>query len=250
MTPMMSRKPKRNFPDNNVYNEGKIVCFDRVLAGIGSLSEHCHDETSHGDRPESPDHPGCNTGKGSIFWRFRLHTMSLLGVKDSPRPLCVKPDGSRASMQVVISVRKSASTVAGGDRYDDQAQAAWRAMLGKINPSISPHIVRDIVFNDYDIAGQVEIAANAAVMVALAGGGASVAMYLPRGATAVMMAPPEVKDDFVMWAHTSHLNIRWVELPRFNTEAHEFPYQQVTALVVEGLQRYADIHGCAIHLPA
>ena len=83
---------------------------------------------------------------------------------------------------------------------------------------------------------QVEAAMSSAVMVVLSGGGASHALWLPRGATLILLAPVAVKDDFVLWAHLSHLNVRWIEIGTLNTP---FPYDTVLEQVAEGLQHYS-----------
>ena len=83
---------------------------------------------------------------------------------------------------------------------------------------------------------QVEATMSSAVMVVFSGGGASHALWLPRGATLILLAPVAVKDDFVLWAHLSHLNVRWIEIGTLNTP---FPYDTVLEQVAEGLQHYS-----------
>ena len=132
-TPLMSRKPKRIFPEKALMAAGgPLLCFDSLLAGIGMLTvgvwsirgcagvwralsgcwqEHCADQSTHGDNPDvqegsNPNGPpiNCNAGKGGHFWRFRLHTLQMLGLDPFHVP-------ARKPLQVLISVRKGTQLV-------------------------------------------------------------------------------------------------------------------------------------------
>ena len=55
LVPAVTSHPIRTFPDVDTHPElgpGKMVCFPRVVAGIGMATEHCGDESRHGDLPE------------------------------------------------------------------------------------------------------------------------------------------------------------------------------------------------------
>ena len=71
----------------------------------------------------------------------------------------------------------------------------------------------------------------------MVGGGASHALWLPRGATLILLAPIDVKDDFALWGHLSHLTVRWVEVGDHD-EGLERIEEQLSMLVEEGLARF------------
>ena len=82
------------------------------------------------------------------------------------------------------------------------------------------------------------------MLVIMAGGGASSALWLPRGATVIMIAPSDVKDDYVMWNHMAHLHVRWMEITDFNQDAEVFPMEEVAHLAEEAVNKYKDEHDC------
>lgn len=199
-----------------------------MLAGIGMLSEHCTDQSLHGDMADKIDcgdfssHPAwCNVGKGPQFWRFRTHTMKQLGVKDVVKQ----------PLQVLISVRQGKES----DRFGKKSMERFIAMGTRFSKELRPHAVKAVLMSTL-IEEQVETAANSVVMVVLAGGGASTALWLPRGATLILLAPVDVKDDFVLWAHLSHVTVRWIEIGELNSP---IPENVVQKLVEEGLARYS-----------
>ena len=95
---MVTTRPKRIFPEKEVLNKGKVVCFKRLLAGIGMLAEHCHDDTNHGLDQDKED---CNVGRAPLYWAFRVHAMSMLGVTEE-RSLCTP--GHRSPLQVLDGI--------------------------------------------------------------------------------------------------------------------------------------------------
>eukprot|EP00658_Telonema_sp_P-2_P030513 TRINITY_DN23015_c0_g1_i2.p1 TRINITY_DN23015_c0_g1~~TRINITY_DN23015_c0_g1_i2.p1 ORF type:complete len:496 (-),score=96.02 TRINITY_DN23015_c0_g1_i2:357-1844(-) len=227
--------PRRIFPgDPELDGQNKLVCFDRLLAGIGLLTEHCTDESGHGNDPDAymvddEEFPVyCNAGRGPQFWRFRQHSMRMLGVGEGAR--C----GGENILQVLMNVR------AGGnlDRFTAESVAAWHSVAAEIAGRIRPHRVKTIEPSTLSLREQVQSTADSVVMITLAGGGASNALWLPRGGTLIVLSPVDVKDDFVLWGHLSHISVRWIEIQDLNAGLTKL-MPKIDMLVSEGLARFS-----------
>merc|ERR1712194_331692 len=119
-TPLMSERPRRLFPEEHVSRSpNQITCFKSVLAGIGMLTEHCIDQSSHGDEADAYSEPGvnvplfCGAGKGAHLWRFRLKSMEMIGAIEKPA-VCSR-------LQVLVSVRKAVPD----DRFMVSSAKKW-----------------------------------------------------------------------------------------------------------------------------
>ena len=243
LPPLVSNRPKRIFPEKSVLDSKGPICFDRVLAGIGMLGEHCHDNSNHGLDPDTED---CNAGRGPLFWAFRLYTMKMMGVTEEAT-LC-KPKETATQLQVLINVRKgSTAEEAGGDfvdRFEAKNMASYHQLAEKVKGQLNGrHQVATKILSEIPLKNQLEAATKAAVFVTISGGGANIGLYLPRGATLILICQDN-KDDFVMFNHMSYVTTKWVEVADLNGPPDSFPYETVQRLIYEGIERYKDFHDC------
>eukprot|EP00656_Telonema_subtile_P049934 TRINITY_DN632_c0_g1_i4.p1 TRINITY_DN632_c0_g1~~TRINITY_DN632_c0_g1_i4.p1 ORF type:complete len:634 (+),score=105.01 TRINITY_DN632_c0_g1_i4:91-1992(+) len=229
--PLMSRRPRREFPAQAMGASAgaPLLCFDTVLAGVGLLTEHCTDNSAHGDMPDTIEEQPtyCNAGRGGHFWRFRVHTLKMIGAMDKP---CVRGK----PLQVLWSIRASSTF----DRFEGDAERNWFSHARKFKSKLG--IVKTHKAKELSMLEQVQDTADSAVMVTLGGGGASHALWLPRGGTLIIVSPIDLKDDFVLWAHLSHVTVRWVEVGWISSSLDPLA-DQIAALVEEGLQRYSSM---------
>ena len=49
------------------------------------------------------------------------------------------------------------------------------------------------------------------------GGASNTGIFLPRGGTMILLAPRDGKNDYLLWAHMSHLSTNWFELNEFES---------------------------------
>ena len=73
--------------------ELELIHFPSVVAGLGMLGDHCHDETGHGRKLSYPPqtsqhqeqrgHYECNQGAGPQYWKFRQHILHNAGLLDN-----------------------------------------------------------------------------------------------------------------------------------------------------------------------
>ena len=101
--------------------------------------------------------------------------------------------------------------------------------------------VKAEVMSDHPLKQQAEWMAMTTTLVQLSGGGSSTMIFLPRGSTTVLLAPQHTKDDYVLWAHTAWINIRWVEIHELN-EPLNVPL--ITKEVQVGLEHYSHFNEC------
>jgi hypothetical protein len=96
--PLMTSKKLRNFPDYET-SAPALVCFPKLLTGIGYLSEHCDDSSFHGDKKGG--NLFCNHARGPQFLAFRNFMLGnlLLPTEDL---IC---KGDAAQLEVVFALR-------------------------------------------------------------------------------------------------------------------------------------------------
>ena len=243
LPPLVSTRPKRIFPEESVLKRKKVICFDRVLGGIGMLGEHCHDNSNHGLDADTED---CNAGKGPIFWSFRLYTMSMLGVKEK-NTLC-EPKATNTKLQVLVNIRKGSTAEEQGgdfvDRFEAKNMVSYHQLVDKVKGELKGrHEAKTQILSEIPLPQQLAAATKAAVFVTISGGGANIGLYLPRGATLILICQDN-KDDFVMFNHMSYITTKWVEVDDLNGPPEKFPYDTVQRLIYEGIERYKDFHDC------
>ena len=67
-----SAKGAEEFKTDGTVENARLVCYPKLLAGIGYLSEHCDDWSFHGDHEDDIGyHSFCNAGMGPNFLGFR-----------------------------------------------------------------------------------------------------------------------------------------------------------------------------------
>ena len=243
LPPLVSKREKRIFPEKAVIESKRPICFKRMLGGIGMLGEHCHDNSNHGLDPDTED---CNAGRGPLFWGFRLYTMKIMGVTEEAT-LC-KPKDKETKLQVLINVRKGSTKEEQGgdfvDRMEASAMTAYTKLADNMKTKLKGrHKVATEIMSNIPLKDQLVAATKAAVFVTISGGGANIGLYLPRGATLILICQDN-KDDFVMFNHMSHVTTKWVEVQDLNGPESNFPYATVERLIAEGVERYKDFWDC------
>jgi len=241
LAPMMSKHLIRTFPDYEEHPElkGKVTCFPRLLTGVGMLAEHCGDESRHGDLPEHNENWGwarsfCNPGRSSNFWAFRQYILSRqLHVSTSLAPCRL----AQRKPVVFVAIR------ALDDKFEGPGVERWEAGGAKLQKLLGDSAtVEAKVISTFTIREQAVFMAKTNVLVQLSGGGSSTMLFLPRGATTVLLAPRSTKDDFVLWGHTAWLRITWVEIKELNDPLDT---AVIAPLVTEGLAHYERFSECS-----
>jgi hypothetical protein len=187
-------------------------CVEEMLVGVGMLSDHCEDATDHGRRDKAS--PMCNVGVSSILWRYRSY---LLG-----RARRITPPHEFHAMRNVTSSR----------RY---ILVALRASPGRLPPDFEPlmrAIARDLAVPIHcvnwvalTVAQQLEVTAHASVLVSAVGGAAFTGIFLPRGAT-LLLVTEHYRDrylDFGFFSALGYLRVHyftWTKSPNVTRSLH------------------------------
>ena len=240
LVPMMSKHLIRTFPDFKEHPElkGKVTCFPRLVTGVGMLAEHCGDETRHGDLPEHNENWGwsrtfCNPGKSANFWAFRQYILSRQLHVDTTLAPCRR----KTKPLVFVAIR------ALDDKFEDPGITRWQNGAEGVQKVLGDGAaVEAKVISDFTIREQAVFMAKTNVLIQLSGGGSSTMLFLPRGATTLLLAPRSTKDDFVLWGHTAWLRITWVEIKELN-DPLDVP--KIASLVKEGLTHYELFSECS-----
>ena len=197
------------------------------------------DETRHGDLPEHNENWGwarsfCNPGRSSNFWAFRQYILSRqLHVSTSLAPCRL----AQRKPVVFVAIR------ALDDKFEGPGVDRWEAGGTQLQKLLGDSAtVEAKVISTFTIREQAVFMAKTNVLVQLSGGGSSTMLFLPRGATTVLLAPRSTKDDFVLWGHTAWLRITWVEIKELNDPLDT---AVIAPLVTEGLAHYERFSECS-----
>jgi hypothetical protein len=245
--PAMSTKPIRQldtFADYEAGAEEKLVCFPRLLAGSGALSEHCSDLTAHGHRdgqdgahtPLNNDVLLCNAAAGSTYFEFRNWMVSNLQLQDLPRPC-----QAGQKLSVLMGLRSSKGRIEGAEdeKYSSEADAHWKEASLEINGMGLNSL--PVVLSELSLEEQVTMYASSVVAIQQSGGASNTALFLPKGATLILLAPKFAKNDYMLWGRMAHITVEWIEMDDFNSL---FDMDVLTKLVGHAVKRYHLFNDC------
>jgi len=193
--PLLGTEPRRTSTQHtatlaSVEVRSRYVCAAHGVAGMGMLTDHGKKLHGNFQKDFLWTHNG---GRGDSFYRFRNWMAGrLLGSNVE------KARMSRPPYRIVLS--SNSSTNPQRNVSFERHAATLRSKLGKKYDLD----VRQVVLSEMSMPDQVRLAAEASVLVTAAGGGASVAHFLPRGASLLLYFvefPPEkeVDGDYNGW---------------------------------------------------
>ena len=158
------------------------VCFPRLLAGMGSMTDHCLDVTMHGRKPGPHV---CNEGRAAMLWQYRNWLLEAAGGDPTLVP---------CRHNILVGSNSFKRHI---DNWDEVAEAV-RERLGLP--------VRRIDWAQLSIDEQLILASNTTLYLAMCGGSASPAMFMPRGGTMIIWCS-DYKLDWNLYNHMSHLRV-------------------------------------------
>ena len=91
------------------------------------------------------------------------------------------------------------------------------------------------------VGDQVRAYAESIAVVQAHGGGSATAIFLPQGATFVVVADTQSKSDYVQWAHTGHIKPRWFEL---GSNGDALDTKEILLLLSQAVYHYHDYNAC------
>ena len=174
----------------------KLHCFDQVIAGIGSLSDHCDDPTIHGRKEQQEGSHICNSGVGASFWRFRNYMFRALGAKEKVL----------GDLRIVIQTDHSAKR-----KYHCLSVA--RQLVGLDGRTVgNMRIIVDLYnLTSSSLKEQAEKLSEAAVFITGGGGGSFSLLFQPRWSTAiVLLGSDNITHDSNFYPHLGYVQVKYV----------------------------------------
>ena len=233
---MVTTKEVRHFPDFFKKPEPKLVCYPRLLAGVGFLAEHCQDGSFHGDLPNGESN--CNNGRGPQYYEFRNFAMGNAGLSGVPPPCAA---GAAYKAGVLLALRGRSWHGYTDHKFNEAGNTHWLKAADQFREDTDLNVTATVIAG-LSLREQMQLYAETTVALQLSGGSSSTAIFLPRGATLIHLAPRVVKDDYQLWARVSHITVDWYEI-----EDHSalFDTQEVLGLVKQAARRYTQFNDCA-----
>ena len=235
MFPLLSQRPLQLLrPKNNVS-----FCVSDLLVGIGSLSDHCEDRTSHGRL----DHKAavCNDGIAEAAWRFRAHLMRRLERRrgrpfdaeppPSPSPPPPPPPPPRPPPSLPLNAVNDSSNstlplaspaeapivvlVRRGTRNMHRLPANYEQAMREVGALVR-RPVAFLEMANMTLFDQVRVLRRTKLLVSPAGGTSFVGLFLPRGAAMLLFS--NVRHDrhldFGFYSAWSHVEVSYMLVTR------------------------------------
>jgi hypothetical protein len=105
--PLITTKRQRYFPDFDAKNPPALVCYPKLVAGMGYLSEHCDDSSKHGGLRGG--NLFCNHARGLQFFSFRSFMLGNLQLPKTDVTCSLGDDGRLKELQVIFAMRAARS---------------------------------------------------------------------------------------------------------------------------------------------
>ena len=216
---------------------GGLICFEKVIAGIGYFSDHCNDASDHGKRLYGEeggykDHI-CNFGMAHMLRAFRDFVLLRINV--------IAPTLSLTKLRVLIS--NDASWSRRKKHYK-----GWENILNYVrDASLSWNTCVPVEVSHLNIMTSIQEQINdiyqAAVFVATSGSAAMISVFLSDGASRVIVYDTAGgsrvrKRDNNLFSHVYPSSTIWI--PDRN-RSHRISYiPHVLRATLTGLLRYCD----------
>jgi hypothetical protein len=108
--------------------------------------------------------------------------------------------------------------------------------------------VRVEVIAKLSVSDQIRAYGESMAVMQNAGGGCSTAIFLPKGATFVQIAPKDRKDDYILWGHMSHIKVDWVETDTSHAAGgvvtETMDTKAILALFAQAVRTYHNFNPC------
>jgi GDP-fucose transporter C1 len=195
------------------------VCFPRMLAGIGTMSDHCLDVTVHGRRPGPHV---CNEGRAKMLWEYRNWLLEA-----------ASGDPKLVPCQHNILV---------GSNSFKRAINNWDAVAQAVRDKFGLP-ARRIDWAQLSVDEQLQLASNTTLYLAMCGGSASPAMFMPRGATMIVWCN-EYKLDWNLYNHMSHLRVIF-----FDVKNNMVDVKQALSATAEALTQWVPWRDASAECP-
>ena len=181
-----------------------LVCARTTVAGIGALTDH---GVKKGHGWEEADYELTqNHGRGGSLYAFRNFMVQNLG-------LPVTPVSSGSPHLIVFSSRSSDVHIRDLDFVET---------ITALQQVFPDDIVQGYRMKDLSLEEQIKLASQTSIYITVCGGGAVNAMFLPRGASAIVYYTEDggvienklthlpARLDWDLFQHMSHLRVHWM----------------------------------------
>lgn len=218
MSKWLTNKPVLDIASFGAKHD-EVVCLDKLVAGLGMLSDHCFDETIHGRNNISE---GCNEGKQDTIWQFREFTVKNAGV------------------HAPVKVRTPKVIIWDRDINDYKAERKiWG--LPDLRDEIQRRFHVEAVIFDFpheSVEHQVGNVSESAVHITGPGSGSFIGWFLPRGSTQIRIYPTRDVHymEWFLFNYMPHIQVEHVPVER-----GKFDQETVVRKVEVALQRFRSV---------
>lgn len=171
MTRLLTKKPILKTKDLVAVHNNETFCLDKLVAGVGMLSDHCTDKTTHGRRKNSE---GCNQGRQDTLWQFREYSMNQIGV--NPAVKVEKP-------KIVIWDRHVK------DYKKERKVHKLPELKAELEKQFDVEVVIFEYWGDHTVDQQIGNVSESAIHITGPGSGSFIGWFLPRGSTQIRIYP-------------------------------------------------------------
>jgi len=213
-------------------SKNNSICFPLVASGLSLFSDHGLGSSHHGRHLEFPD---WNLwGISEPVWSFRELTFKRMGLDP-------KLSFSNKLHDVVLWQKGSQSVNPGIGvsrwfleirRYLDTEGCGMGAKV--------PCSVSTMTMEKLRIREQMQHIGSTKVAISEVGSTSYGAIWLPRGATLILLHMPGAKYDYYFWSNIAYITVRFVEIPsKSATHASRQEFiERVCQAVLSGIYRF------------
>jgi len=167
-----------------------MACFSDLVMGIGLLTDHGFDYSIHGRVRHQIARDTQLVGSGGMLWRFRNTYLTRAGLIAD----------TQASRSLLVVSRAQGPP---RKRYN------LHRVADRVQQKLHLHTMSDVDMAELSMVEQMRLVRDSTVMISQTGGGSMISMFLPRGATLVLVGTEFL--DSAYHTNMAHYHTRFVK---------------------------------------
>lgn len=217
-----------------------LLCFENVLSGLYLFSDHGEDPDFHG-------HDGKNSNpfflsKGDVFFRFRQAYMRRAGLDEDLDLQYHTCDHKHRTGSIVIIARNSPGEAFWWNvtklTHAAEKNKKFQSLLATMNIT---YLGLDGQFSK--MKEQVQIAAQAKVLVSMAGGASLISWFLPPGSTALLLQRHGGASlDSMVYSNIPYFHAKYVNFMSSEGKECIYDWDSLIDEILDALERYDKVN--------